>query len=90
MKIKKGLELRQINSKSYVLESVETGVTLQKMISFNSTAAFLWTSIKGKDFTAEDIALLLQDKYSISKETALADSNDIIQAWIKADIIEQN
>ena len=88
MRTKKGLELRQINSKSDILESVESGLSLQKMITFNTTAAFLWKSIKDSDFEQEDIASLLKDKYSISEDMAMEDSKSIIQEWIRANIID--
>jgi hypothetical protein len=88
MRTKKGLELRQINSKSYILESVESGLSLQKMITFNTTAAFLWKSIKDSNFEQEDLASLLQEKYSISTDMAMEDSKFIIQEWIRANIIE--
>lgn len=52
MRVKHGLELRQLGPKSFILEmtSEYKGET-SKMITFNSTAAFLWESVKDKDFS---------------------------------------
>ena len=88
MKLVKGLVLRQISPKSFVLENTDTDVLGHKMITFNSTAAFLWNSIGDKDFTKDDIAELLVKKYSISLDSALEDSDSIIRAWLQAAIVE--
>lgn len=88
MRLVKGLEIRQISPKSFVLEDTGTGFLSQKMIVFNSTAAYLWISIGEKEFTQNDIAELLVKKYSISNETGAKDSESIIRAWMQASLIE--
>ena len=75
MKKKDGLILRQVKP-------------AQKMITFNSTAAYLWDSLKDEEFTTNDIVNLLMKKYSISADMAKEDSNSIINAWQNASIIE--
>lgn len=88
MRIKEGLELRQIGSKSFILEDVGAGVLSQKMITFNTTAAYLWTSLKEKEFSAKDVSELLKTRYSISDTTATEDANSIIRAWVHSSLIE--
>ena len=89
MKTKKGLELRQLSSKSFILEATtEYKESFNKMITFNSTAAFLWDSIKDKDFSKNDLCKLLQDKFSLSEETAMEDSESIVNAWKQASLID--
>ncbi len=89
MKIKKGFELRQIGPKSCILEATtECKETFNKMVTFNSTAAFLWESVKDKDFSIKDLSILLQNKFSISEETATEDSESIINAWKQASLID--
>ena len=88
MKLVKGLVLRQISPKSFVLEDTDTAILSHKMITFNSTAAYLWYSIGDKDFTKDDVAELLVKKYYISIDAALEDSDSIIRAWLQAAIVE--
>lgn len=89
MKTKKGLELRQLSSKSFILEAtIEYKESFNKMVTFNSTAAFLWDSIKDKDFSKDDLSRLLQDKFSLSEETAMEDSESIVNAWKQASLID--
>ena len=89
MRVKHGLELRQLGPKSFILEmtSEYKGET-SKMITFNSTAAFLWESVKDKDFSSKDLCNLLQNKFSISQETGMEDSESIINAWKQASIVD--
>ncbi len=89
MRIKQGLELRQLGPKSFILEATsEYKEPMSKMITFNSTAAFLWESVKDKDFSTKDLCNLLRDKFSISVETAMEDSESIINAWKQASVID--
>lgn len=89
MRIKQGLELRQLGPKTFILEATsEYKGANSKIITFNSTAAFLWESVKNKDFSVNDLCNLLQDKFSISLEMAMEDSESIINAWKQALIVD--
>lgn len=88
MKLIQGLELRQITPKSFVLEDSGAGILSNKMITFNSTAAYLWNSIGNKDFSLQDVVELLVNKYTIPREIAEEDSKTIIRAWTQASIVE--
>jgi len=75
-------------------ENIVTGegmehINFNKLISLNSTAAFLWKKLADKDeFTAEDMAQLLVEEYEIEMELALTDSKNLCQAWIDAGVAE--
>ena len=59
------------------------------MISLNESAAYLWKSVDGKDFNAEDLADLLVERYEIDRETALRDSKAIAAKWLEAGIVTE-
>ena len=63
-------------------------INFNKMITLNDSAAYLWESVEGKEFTVKDLADLLLQKYEVDEQTALADSEKIAQAWKEAGIIE--
>ena len=63
-------------------------INFNKLISLNSTAAFLWKALEGKEFTAEEMAQLLVDEYKIDMELALTDSKRLMQSWLEAGIAE--
>ena len=87
MKIKEGYNLVKIGESSYLLESQEF---FNKIITFNSSAAFLWESVKGKSFDLEDLASLLVHKYGIGHESALNDASSIVDGWKKVSIIKDS
>ena len=74
-------------------ENIITGeglehINFNKLISLNSTAAFLWNAVVGQEFTVESMAQLLVDEYGIDMELALKDSAALSQSWIEAGIAE--
>lgn len=88
MKLKEGLKLRKLGREFIVVAEGMGLVNFNKMISLNSSAAYLWESVYGKDFTVEDLAKLLIDKYEIDQELASKDSANISKAWQDAELYE--
>lgn len=89
MKIKKGFVLREICGENIVAGEGLEHINFNKIISLNSTAAFLWKELVDKEFTAEEMAKLLIDRYGIDKELALTDSARLCAAWIEAGVAEE-
>lgn len=89
MKTKSGFKLRPLGEE-YILigESIEQ-VNFNKMITMNSTAAYLWQKLgEGAEFDAQKMAQLLTDEYDVDDETALRDAQNTIEKWLNAGIIE--
>ncbi len=89
MKIKKGFELRDICGEKVIIATGIENVDFNRMISLNETAAFLWQSAEGKDFTAEMLADLLCGEYEVGHDQALADCKAIIKEWEEQGIVGQ-
>ena len=88
MKIKNGFILREMCGEHIVAGEGIEHINFNKLISLNSTAAFLWNEVIGKEFTTETMAELLIGRYGIDKELALKDSENLINAWVEAGIAE--
>ena len=88
MKIKKGFVLREMCGENIVAGEGLEHINFNKLISLNSTAAFLWKKVAGQEFTAEQMAQYLVDEYGIDMELALKDSTALCQAWIDAGVAE--
>lgn len=88
MKIKDGFILRDMCGEHIVAGEGLQHINFNKLISLNSTAAFLWKSLEGKEFTHEDMASLLVREYAISMELALKDSINLCKAWENAGLVE--
>ena len=88
MKIKDGFVLREMCGEYIVAAEGLQNINFNKLISLNSTAAFLWKGLEGKEFTTEQMTQLLVDEYEIDMELALTDSANLIKSWIEAGIVE--
>ena len=89
MKIIDGFVLRPLGEEFIVIGEGISQINFNKMISLNSTAAFLWENVEGKDFTVEDLTKLLTDNYEVEEERAAADAATIAAKWIEAGIVSE-
>ena len=89
MRLIKGFRLRPLGKDFIVTpESVEQ-INFNKMISLNSSAAYLWESVEGRDFTAGDLKQLLLDRYEVEEDIAARDAEAIARTWIESGIAEE-
>jgi len=89
MKIKEGFVLRTICGQNVVSGEGSRNVNFSKLISLNESAAYLFKELQGRaDFTAADMAALLQETYEVDAETALADSEKLAAQWAEIGIVE--
>lgn len=63
-------------------------IDFSKVISLNESAAYLWNKVIGKEFDAEELARLLQEEYDVDSDTALRDSERMMQDWQEAGLAE--
>ena len=89
MKIIDGFRLRPLGKEFIVVGEGPSQVDFNKMISLNESAAYLWKAVLEKDFTVQDLANLLVERYGIDMELALKDSDAIAQKWIEAGIVSK-
>ena len=89
MKTSAGYVMRPLG-KEFILtaENVQQ-VNFNRMISLNSSAAYLWESVEGKDFSVQDLADLLVERYGIEMDTAVADSEALVAKWREAGLLEE-
>ncbi len=88
MKIKNGFILREMCGEKIVTGEGIEHINFNKLISLNSTAAYLWEALTGKEFTEESMAQLLVEQYGIDMELALKDSSNLCKAWCDAGVLE--
>ena len=88
MKIRKGFVLREMCGENIVAGEGLEHINFNKLISLNSTAAFLWKALVGKEFTEKEMAQLLVDEYGIDMDLAIKDSKALCAAWAEVGIAE--
>lgn len=89
MRIKEGFILRTICGESVVVGEGLAQVNYNKLISLNNSAAWLWEQVQGRDFSVEDLASLLQERYEVSAEQALADSRKLLRVWQEQNLVTE-
>jgi len=88
MKIRKGFVLRPLGKEYIVTAEGASLIDFNKILSLNSTAAYLWESVGENEFDATTFQKLLLDKYDVDPETALKDSQAIIVSFRDAGVLE--
>ena len=89
MKTVEGFRLRTMLGEHIIAGEGLAQINFNKIISLNESAAYLWETVSGKEFTVEDLAAALVEKYGIEKELALKDSEAIAKKWIEAGIVTE-
>ena len=89
MKIVEGFRLRPLGKEFIVTPESVAQINFNKMSSLNSSAAYLWKSVEGKEFTAETLRDLLLERYDVSEEIAARDAENIARTWVEAGIAEE-
>lgn len=88
MRIKEGFILRTICGEHVVVGEGLSQVNFNKLLSLNESAAWLWEQVAGKDFTVQELANLLQERYEVSAQQALADSEKLAGIWVEQGVAE--
>lgn len=88
MKVKEGFVLRSVAGNYMVVGEGLKQIGFNKIISLNSTAAYLWESICARDFSVSDLQGLLVAKYGIDEQLAEKDATAIMEIWLKTGLLE--
>ena len=89
MKLRSDLILRTIGSDHLIVDPSQDMVDLSTVYTLNSSAAWLWEELKGKEFTMNTIVELLCENYDVSKEQAQSDAEILLQDFQKQGLVEQ-
>lgn len=81
MKIRKGMELRDVCGEKVVIAEGLENLDFSKMINLNESAAYLWQAVSGRDFSESELVDLLCAAYDVDRETATADVRSLVASW---------
>ena len=81
--------LRQVCGEYVIVGEGLERVNFNKMISLNSSAAYLWEALEEKEFSVQTLSDLLTDKYDVDEKTAANDARELAAKWIEAGIVEE-
>ena len=80
--------MRDVMGQATVIGEGVNQINFNKLITLNSSAAFLWRQVEGKDFDESMLADLLVEDYGMDRELAEKDSKVIAAQWVEAGIVE--
>lgn len=81
MRLRTDLTLRKIGDEYLIVEPGNGTTDLSNVYSLNTTAAWLWNELQGRDFTVEDVANILIEEYRIDPRTAYIDGDKILSSF---------
>ena len=88
MRTVEGYVLKSLGSQNLLVgigANVAHSGVLRKL---NESAAYLWKSVEGKDFTEEKLVDLLLEEYDVSRETATEAVKDLVKDWLAQKVVE--
>lgn len=88
MRKKEGFVMRRLGNEAMIVAESIRLVDFDKIISLNSSAAYIWESLPDTDFTVETIADMLTRRYDVDETVAFRDAGDLLTVWLEAGIIE--
>ena len=88
MKKKQGLVLRTLGSENMIVAESLDLIDFDRIVSLNESAAYIWESLPEEGFEVDDIIALLRERYEVSLETATKDAGELVDIWLKGEIIE--
>ncbi|MCQ2074388.1 MAG: PqqD family protein [Bacteroidaceae bacterium] len=86
MRIKEGFKMRPLLREHIVM--AEGNVDFNKMISLNSTAAYLWDRVKGTDFDESRLVDILLEEYEVDRDVAERDVSGFVSSLSDAGLLE--
>ncbi|MDQ1148168.1 hypothetical protein QE382_000152 [Sphingobacterium zeae] len=89
MKLRSDLILRTIGSDHLIVDPSQDMVDFSTVYTLNSSAAWLWEELKGKDFDTDTIVELLLENYEVSKDQAASDAAVLLQDFQKQGLLEE-
>ncbi|MCF2736554.1 PqqD family protein [Bacteroides caecigallinarum] len=88
MRIKKGFVLRELVGQKIVTGEGLEQIDFNKLVSLNSSAAYLWEHLVSIEFDLETMVDLLLERYDIERSVALKDARALLDNWKSIGLIE--
>lgn len=87
MKLNDKLKIRDIAGESVVLMPAKDGKDMTRVLALNSSSRYLWDTLSGKEFEAEDVVKALLDRYEVEEERAREDAAKWIAQLVELGVL---
>ena len=89
MRIKKGFVLRELAGEKIISGEGLEQINFNKIVTLNTSAAYIWENIYEKDFDISYVAELLTSRYKVDRSLAEKDAGKLISSWIEIGLIDE-
>lgn len=90
MRVRNDLKLRKIGNKYILVEVRDSHVNMTDVFALNAMAACLWQRMSEGDFTAQELAEWMCERFDVGFDTALADINRQLNEWKEYNLLVQD
>lgn len=90
MRVRNDLKLRKIGNKYVLVEIRDSHANLTDVFTLNATAACLWQRMCEGDFTDQELAEWVCERFEVNIDTALGDINRQLNEWKKYNLLVQD
>ena len=87
MKLREGVVLNEMDGKILAVDAGDGSRRFEGMLRMNQTAGFV-ASLLEKDTDLEGIVKAMTEKYEVSEDCARENAQKVIEAFKKADLLE--
>lgn len=74
MKISEKFKVREMAGEHVIIMPGRVGADMTRILALNDSSLYLWETLRGRDFTTEEAAGLLTERYEVDEATALRDA----------------
>lgn len=87
MRFKDSFEFRDVCGEKVLIAKGLENIDFGALINLNATAADIYTTFLGKDFTSDDVVDYITKEYDVDAETATRDVNTLLRQLTEAGVI---
>ena len=87
MKIKEEYKVREIAGEYVVIVQGSYGADMTKVIALNDSSLYLWESLEGEEFSEDDVASLLIERYEVEEDVAHRDAKLWVERLVECGLV---
>ena len=89
MKISEKFKVREMAGEHVIIMPGRVGADMTRILALNDSSLYLWETLRGRDFTTEEAAGLLTERYEVDADTARKDAGRWIASLAECGIVEE-
>lgn len=90
MKIREEYKVREMAGEHVIVMPGRGGAAdMTRIVSLNPSSNYLWEALRNREFTVDDAAQLLTERYEVDDRTARHDAGRWIESLAECGIVEE-